>query len=411
MLDRLTIERTLRWAGARPVLVALSGGGDSVALLHLLASELGAGRVRAAIVDHALREGSASDAERARGVAEALGVCAEVLTLEWAGGPNRAQEAARAARYRAICEYARAQELNAIAAAHTADDQAETVLMRAARGSTWRGLAGIAPFAFAPVWPQARGVALARPLLGTRRAALRGYLRKQGAQWIEDPANTDPVYERVRVRVRLADLESRGFDPLRLVALAARLRTRADALDRAAAELIARAAAPGLITRVSLAAWSGPREVRQRALSVLIAAASGSPREPAWGELEAVERRVTHRDHRGSTFGGVAFSPADGGIALAREAGAALGRADGAAPLPPLELPQNIETVWDGRLSITPLEAGWRAVPARTGELVAFENGIVHKRYSEIRDRLRLRTLADERIAHAFAPDVNLAKS
>jgi len=410
MLDRLTIGRMLAWMGEKPVLLALSGGGDSVALLHLLIDAIGAPRVRAVVVDHALREGSAVDAVRARGFAEAQGVRAEVLTLAWSSSASRAQEAARESRYRAICAYARAEGLNTLVAAHTADDQAETVLMRAAKGSAWRGLAGIAPFAFAPLWPEGRGIALARPLLGSRREGLRAYLSERGADWIEDPANTNAAYERVRVRERLHELEAQGFDPMRLVGVASRLRARADALDAAAVELIQRAVQAGLTTHVSLASWHARRDVRLRVLSVLIAAASGSSRELPWGDLEALERRVMDANHRGSTYGGVAFSPAEGGLALTREPGAVLGRADGAAPLPQLMLAKNVEAVWDGRLSIVASEEGWRVVPARNAELAAFENDIVHRRYGEAGDEFRLRPLAAERIAHAFAPDINRAK-
>ncbi len=180
MLDRLTIERMTTWTGDKPVLVALSGGGDSVALLHLLQAELGTARLRAVVVDHALRDGSADDARCAAGFAEALGIGAEILTLTWEEGANRAQQAAREGRYRAICTYARARGLDTIAAAHTADDQAETLLMRAANGSTWRGLAGIAPFAFAPLWPEGRGLALTLlPRKSARRASLPGGHRGQ----------------------------------------------------------------------------------------------------------------------------------------------------------------------------------------------------------------------------------------
>lgn len=410
MLDRLTIERMLAWTGEKPVLLALSGGGDSVALLHLLVGEIGAARVRAVIVDHALRQGSCEDAARARGFAESLGVSAGLLKIDWREGANRAQEAAREARYRAICAYARGQGLNTLLAAHTADDQAETVLMRAAKGSTWRGLAGIAPFAFAPLWPDGRGVALARPLLGARRKELRAYLRERGADWIEDPANANIAYERVRVRARLDLLERDGFEPLRLAGVAARLRRRAEALDRAAADLIHNAVQPGLVTRLTIAAWAGPRDVRHRALSALIAAASGSAREPAWTDLAAVERRLTDTAHRGSTYGGVVFTPSADGLRLSREPGAVLGRADGTPPLAPLQLPKNVEAVWDGRLSATASEEGWRIVPARNSELAAFENGIVQKRYDEMRETLRLKPLAAARLAHAFAPDINRAK-
>lgn len=410
MLDRLTIERTLAWTGDKPVLVALSGGGDSVALLHLLAAEIGARRLRAAIVDHALREGSAHDAERARAFAQALGVDAEILTLRWEGGANRAQQAARQARYAAICAYARGHGLNIIAAAHTADDQAETVLMRAANGSTWRGLAGIASFSFAPLWPEGRGIALARPLLSARRETLRAYLRDRGASWIEDPANSNPKFERVRVRQRLAEREAAGFDPMRLSAMAARLRRHSDALDRAAFDLIARAARPGLVTSITVSEWYGPDDVRRRALSALIAAASGASREPPWTEMEALEARVMQPGQRGVTHSGVAFSVSEGAIVLQREAGAVLGRADGAPPLPPLALGANVEAIWDGRLAITAAREGWRVVPADNGELLAFENGAIRTRYRDAHAFLKLRPLAAERVAHAFAPDINRAK-
>lgn len=410
MLDRLTIERMLAWTGDRPVLVALSGGGDSVALLYMLAAELGASRLRAVIVDHALREGSDSDANRAQGFAAELGVSAEVLTLKWEAGANRAQQAAREARYRAICDYARAHGLNAIAAAHTADDQAETVLMRAANGSTWRGLAGMAPFAFAPLWPEGRGIALARPLLAARREELRGYLRDRRADWIEDPANANPKFERVRVRQRLAALEEGGFDPSRLVRLAMRLRARTAALDVAAHALISRAVDISFAPSIRREAWNGPAEVRWRALSVLIAAAAGASREPPWTEMPHLEAKIMSAPHRGVTHSGVDFIASRDRVTLLRGLGGAMGRADGVPPQMPLDLLENVEAIWDGRLAITAPEPGWRIVPARNGPRLAFENGGVSVSYEEVAERFRLRPLAADRIAHAFAPDINRAK-
>jgi tRNA(Ile)-lysidine synthase len=406
MLDRLTIERMRAWAGDAPFLVALSGGGDSVALLHLLAEAFGPALVRAAIVDHALRDGSAADAQRAKGFAEALGVRADILTLAWAEGANRAQQAARQARYIALCDLARRDGLKVLATGHTADDQAETVLMRAANGSTWRGLAGIAPFAYAPLWPEGRGIALARPLLNARRAALRDYLRDRRAPWIEDPANSNPAYERVRIRARLRALETEGLDPMRLVRLAARLRTRANELDRAAFALIERAARIGRDVEVLRAAWSGPGEVRRRALAVLVAAASGASRELSAKDVESLEPRVMSADHGGSTYSGVRFQPAPGGVALRREPAAILGRSGGAAALAPLDLIAGVEAVWDGRFAVTAASSGWRLAAAPDGGFVA----TVHGRLGDAARDLTVRPLATERIRHAFAPDINRAK-
>ena len=410
MLDRLTIERMMAWTGDRPVLVALSGGGDSVALLHLLVAELGAARLRAVTVDHALREGSVNDARRAQSFAEALGVSAAIVTLSWEKGANRAQQAAREGRYRAICDYARTEGLNTIVAAHAADDQAETVLMRAANGSTWRGLAGIAPFAFAPIWPEGRGIALARPLLGARREELRAFLRDTGAAWIEDPANDDPKFERVRVRARLAEMEAGGFDPRRLVRLAERLRRRSDALDGAAHELILRAVDVDFAPTIRRDSWVAPREVRLRALSALIAAAAGASREPPWTEMPRLEWKIMTQPHYGATHSGVDFTSKMHSVTLLRSLGASIGRADGVPPLAPLPLATGVEVIWDGRLAVTATEPGWRVVPARNGHRLVFESGSVRRHYSEMEGRLRLHPLAAERIAHAFAPDINRAK-
>ncbi len=402
MLDRLTIERMAAWTGGKPILIALSGGGDSVALLRLLAAELGAPRLRAAIVDHALREGSAEDAARARSFADALRVGAEVLTLSWGKEANRAQQAAREARYRAICDYARAEGLNTIAAAHTADDQAETVLMRAASSSTWRGLAGMAPFAFAPLWPEGRGIALARPLLGARREELRAYLRDASAAWIDDPANRNLLYERTRARTLLSDLESGGVDVMRLARLAAHMRARAEQLDLEARALIDRAAVfeeKRILVRFD--AWVGPDAVRQRALAVLMSAAAGASREPSSSQLPAVERRIRAPEHRGSTHSGVRFVPRSGGVSLEREAAALWGR-DG-RPRAPLLTPlvPGVETIWDGRFAVTASVSGWRL--ERSGADLALDR---RSRVDASTSWPVVRPLARDRVRHALAPEI-----
>jgi tRNA(Ile)-lysidine synthase len=365
MLDRVTVERIEALPG--PLLIALSGGGDSTALLYLVTERFGVSRVRAVVVDHALRAGSRDDALRAAGFADALGVEACVETLNWRDGERRNQEVARRKRYVALCERARVRGAGAILTGHTQDDQAETVLMRAAAGSWWRGLSGMAAIAPAPIWPEGRGLLVARPLLETGRDALRALLRSRGADWIEDPANGNPVFERVRVRQRLAALAGAGFDAGRLVALARRLRSLADAVDAGAAQLIEQAALIDEDIVISAAAWQGPDAVRARALSLLMAAAAGAEREPGAGVTAPIEGRFLKEEYRGETRSGVRFEPIPGGVRLGRDPGAALGRADGAAGLQPVELMEGQVICWDGRFALLARTSGCRAEPDPTG--------------------------------------------
>lgn len=357
-LDRITLERLNAARG--PIVLALSGGGDSVALLHMLALALGAARVRAVIVDHALRAGSSGDARVALGFAQARGLAAEVVTLTWTDGEKRSQETARRARYTALCAAARRLGAEVIATAHTADDQAETVLMRASSGSSWRGLAGMAAWAPAPVWPEGRGLALARPLLGARRSGLRALLKAHSAAWIEDPANVNEAYARVRARKRLAELEAAGFEPLRLAGLAAQLRPLAELVDAEAARLIARTVQfedENMV--VSSADWGGSLEARRRALSVLIVAAAGAEREPEAAPLARVEARFSEAAFRGASLGGARLTRKGERVRISRDPGALRGRADGSPGVAPLSLPARIETVWDARLALVAAEAGW----------------------------------------------------
>ncbi|MBS0385121.1 MAG: tRNA lysidine(34) synthetase TilS [Proteobacteria bacterium] len=362
MLDRLTIERLTTLAHGGPIVVALSGGGDSSALLHLLADRLGAPRLRAAIVDHALREGSAADAKAAAQRAQAAGVVTEISTLHWPAAANRSQRSARERRYTALCAVARAHGARVIALGHTADDQAETVFMRAAAGSSWRGLSGMAALASAPLWPEGRGIAVARPLLSARREELRAFLRDRRLDWIEDPANANPGYERVRVRERLRMLSDAGFDPMRLAHLAARLRAIADATDAAAGVLIA-SAASFEADRITVArdAWSAGREIRRRALSALIDAAAGAAREAPAHAVARLDARMHAADFRGATLAGVRIAASRQSFVFERDRGALEGRAGGAAPLAPLRLIAGIETVWDGRLALTPRDGDFVA--------------------------------------------------
>jgi len=182
---------------ARPALaVAVSGGRDSIALAVLTHQWAGErhGRVLALVVDHGLRPESAGEARATCERLATLGIEAETLAWSGAKPATRIQQAAREARYRLLFEACRRHGILHLLTAHHADDQAETLAMRAARESGPDGLAGMAALV------EHRSARLLRPLLAVPRARLTATLQTRGIGWIDDPSNEDRRFERVRVR-------------------------------------------------------------------------------------------------------------------------------------------------------------------------------------------------------------------
>jgi tRNA(Ile)-lysidine synthase len=214
-------------AGGESVLVAVSGGADSVALLHLLHALAPSWRLTLHVVhvDHGLRPESAADAAFVRDLGARLGVPVEVERVHV--GPGSVEAAARAARYAALEAWAERLGAARIAVGHTLDDQAETVLMRMLDGAGVRGLAAI---------PPVRG-RIIRPLVEIRREALRALLTAEGIAWVEDPTNRDPKFVRNRIRHELLPLLAASYatDVVEALARVARLaREAVNALDHTA---------------------------------------------------------------------------------------------------------------------------------------------------------------------------------
>ncbi|WP_375691945.1 tRNA lysidine(34) synthetase TilS [Pseudooceanicola sp. LIPI14-2-Ac024] len=187
--------------------VAVSGGGDSTALLLLL-SDIAADRgiaLHVVTVDHGLRPEAPAEAAQVAALAARLGH--PHSTLRWTGwdGQGNTQDAARRARFDLIAAWAREGGIPVVALGHTADDQAETVLMRLARASGADGLSGM------PLRRVHDNVTFLRPMLDLRRAELREMLRRRGQDWIEDPSNDDPAYDRIRIRQALDALAPLGL--------------------------------------------------------------------------------------------------------------------------------------------------------------------------------------------------------
>jgi tRNA(Ile)-lysidine synthase len=228
------------------LLVAVSGGPDSTALLYLLARWRKRHRLspqlHAVTVDHGLRSQSRAEALGVKRLAAQLGV--DHRTMRWAGEKPATglQEKARAARYRLLFAAARKAGACCVITAHTRDDQAETVLFRIARGSGLAGLgamARVSPAAFlAPgLAPGMRGAmgspALVRPLLDVAKARLIATLRAAGIGHVEDPSNDDPRFTRVRWRKLAPALAAEGLTAERLAQLARRVRRSEEAMDAA----------------------------------------------------------------------------------------------------------------------------------------------------------------------------------
>jgi tRNA(Ile)-lysidine synthase len=199
--------------------VAVSGGGDSTALLHLAARWSGAHgfRVHAITIDHGLRPEAAFEAANVSRHCAALGLSHDIrLWQGWAGAGNL-QDAARQARRNLIVQWATDRNLDLVMLGHTADDQAETVLMRMARGSGVDGLAGMREYRLDKIgWY--------RPLLEMRRADLRDWLLGEGIGWTDDPSNDNLRFDRVKARQMLVHLSELGLTVDRLTDLAGHMR-------------------------------------------------------------------------------------------------------------------------------------------------------------------------------------------
>src|SRR4030095_11197102 len=179
--------------------VAVSGGPDSLALL-LLAAAATPGSVEAATVDHRLRIESTQEAAMVASLCEMLGVPHRTLVADWSDPPAaNVQAEARAMRYRLLNNWAMDRGLAAVATAHHADDQAETLLMRMLRGAGVGGLGGTRAKR-----PLSEGVLLIRPLLGWRKSELMRLVADAGIEPVDDPSNRDPKYDRSRIRQWLA---------------------------------------------------------------------------------------------------------------------------------------------------------------------------------------------------------------
>lgn len=289
----------LNWAKIGRLGVAVSGGGDSMALLHLLKSCTAekAVALEAATVDHGLRAEAAEEAAFVAETCQTLGIPHEILRWEGWDGRGNLQAEARAARYRLLAGWAARHDLDGVALAHTLDDQAETFLMRLARRSGVDGLS-----AMETVFRR-DGVRFLRPALALERAELRGFLTRHGLGWRDDPSNEDDKYDRVKARKALAVLDGLDIDRGTLAGVARNLAAASHALKlcaRDTAKRIGRVEGGDVVFERAGLILAGS-EIRRRLLAAALVWVSGSiypPRQEALDLAEAAfARRKTHNLH------------------------------------------------------------------------------------------------------------------
>ena len=190
--------------------LSVSGGGDSIALMHLAAQHVDAKHLYVITVDHGLRPEAANEIAVVAEQANDLGLHHTVVKWQWDQKGNL-QAAARDGRWAAIRNWAAAHNIGNVWLGHTEDDQVETVLMRLARGSGIDGLTAMYPTS------SRDGLRLFRPLLGCSRSDLRDWLKTAGVVWSDDPSNDDPRFDRVRARQMFAQLQGLGLTRKRLL--------------------------------------------------------------------------------------------------------------------------------------------------------------------------------------------------
>jgi tRNA(Ile)-lysidine synthase len=312
------------WEPLRGVLLAVSGGPDSVAMMLLAAAwarvRSVAPQLHVATVDHGLRPASADEALAVAAWAKALGLAHRTLVWDGPKPKARVQELAREKRYELLLAHAAEIGAAAVATAHHADDQAETILFRLLRGSGVAGLAGMAS-------PSERGGCLiSRPLLGCPKDELIAVCEAAAHPYFRDPSNADTVFARARIRDLLARLEPEGLNRRVLVVLGRRAARAEAALVQQALEICSSLDAERTQDRFVAgmrAVATEPEEIVMRVIATEIKKVNQG-REIRLDRLESLAARVHGALRSGERFsaslGGalVELGP-DGTLTLRRE--------------------------------------------------------------------------------------------
>jgi len=342
-------------------------------LTHRWATARG-GRILALIVDHGLRPESADEAHATGRRLDALGI--EHATLLWSGDKptTGVEEAARSARLALLAERCRDEGILHLALAHHRDDQAETVMLRLARGSGVDGLAGIASVR------NDGYVRLIRPLLGEPREAMRALCRAESIEWVEDPSNASTQYARGRLRAAAGVLATEGLRPEGLADTARRAARARNALEQATSAVLARAASfhpEGWVSFDPHALLNEPEEIALRSLAHAIGVVGGSVYAPRDDSVRRLLEQARAGMMRGRTLGGCVVATRKGAIIVAREPDAATQTSPLTAQTPLLwdrRFVLSLDRHCTGRFTVARLgESGWRQAAEWRDDLLCLD--------------------------------------
>ena len=346
------MENFAPFENAPRLAVAISGGADSLALC-LLARDWAAargGRVTALTVDHRLRPESREEARQVAACMARHGI--EHHILAWLGEKpaNALQEAARVARYRLLCDWARDNAVLHLLLGHHADDQAETVLHRLIRGSGIDGLGGMSAMV------DTAEVRLLRPLLGCRAGDLRRLLRQRREVWVDDPSNQDARFARTHLRAAQSSLETAGLGQPLLLAAAARMASARADMQAAVVALLARCCRvhPMGFARLGRALMAAaPVEIGAKALTRIVMMIGGSNRECGADAARRMYERLFGVENRTDASLGRCLLVGNGpDVLVCRER----------RHLPPPRfLDADEEILWDGRFRLKAMRLKERA--------------------------------------------------
>ncbi len=347
--------------------VAVSGGGDSMALLSLLSTwcRNRPDSLFVVSVDHGLRAGSAGECQLVADFTRRIGHRFQLLHWQPTHRGNL-QNQARDARYRLISDWAISMEIGTVALAHTMDDQSETLILNLARGSGIDGLSAM------PSEVGRNGIEWIRPLLGVRRAALRSYLEEQNIPWVDDPSNDDPRFDRVKARRLIMELAPLGISVERLAATAHRVQDARLVIESEtdkAADFVAELTDWGEIL-FDANFWELEDEIRTRLAADALRTVSGNLYRPRYKSLIA----ALGKGRSGTTLSGCVLRVVeDNKLLIAREPAAC-----GAAV--------RYDRIWDGRWRLDSANCPDSAVIAALGESGLAQIGVkIHQGRSRTR--------------------------